>query len=138
MCLEEVEMTGDESSDQHSDMDTSPTTTISPEQMDTKLYNKCVTFMIRKPFPHDYIMGLRCYSKTRMASSFNTVDMHFPYSCWIQMTKTLNHLAKQKLPPATADFKEQSGHLLETHKFVGESGEGVPLSNIQSTIARLE
>ena len=63
-------------------------------------------------------MELRCYSKTRMASSFNTVDMHFPYSCWIQMLKTLDHLAKQKLPPATTDFKEQSGHLLETHKFV--------------------
>ena len=55
MCLEEAEMTEDESSDQHSDMDTSPTTSISPEQMDTKLYNKCVTFMIRKPFPQDYI-----------------------------------------------------------------------------------
>ena len=34
------------------------------------------------------------------------------------MTKTLDHLAKQKLPPATTDFKEQAGHLLENHKFV--------------------
>ena len=67
---------------------------------------------------HPVNMGLRCYSKTRMASSFNTVDMHFPYSCWKQMTETMSHLAKQKLPPATADFKEQSGHLMETHKFV--------------------
>ena len=70
-------------------------------------------FKLTPPFT----IGIKCYSKTRLAQNYDSTDMQLPHACWLQVQQTLLHMASTKLPPANADYREIAGFLRDNRKF---------------------